>query len=289
MKITETHPYLRRINLLQFEKGRATEQRKLYNHYFLYVHKGKGIIEINEANYNAVAGDIFYVSPGVSNTIIGDNQSPFLLSGIDFDFTQNHTDNPLIYPISATTFNKGLVTEHISFTDFDGFPPVINTLDNGKILSHIMDMVNTYTIQRKYWNIYCNAILQALIFELVCKINSPYKLVQKKTTNEQIIEYITQNYSDNITNKSIASHFHYNEEYISRLIKSYTGYTLKQYIIDLRMRHALDLIVNTTLSISEISVMVGYENVTYFSRIFKQKMGCCASVLRPNGKFIYIK
>lgn len=287
MRIDEIRPNLRRINLLQFEKGQVTEQRKLYNNYFLYVHKGNGVIEINGNYYNAIAGDMFYIDPSVSNTIIGDKETPFLLSGIDFDFTQNHVDNQLIYPISANTFNKDLVTEYISLSDFDGFPPVMNTLDNNKISNHIMDMVSIYTVARKYWNQYCNAILQALIFELVCKVNNPYNLQQKKTTNEQIIEYVTQNYKGDITNKSIADHFHYNEEYISRLINNYTGYTLKQYIIDLRMRHALDLIVNSTLSISEISILVGYDNVAYFSRIFKQKIGCCASVLRPNSKFIY--
>ena len=47
-----------------------------------------------------------------------------------------------------------------------------------------------------------------------------------------------------------------------------------EYIIDYRMEQAKKLIASGKFNISEVSFMVGYDDIHYFSRLFKQKVGC---------------
>lgn len=109
---------------------------------------------------------------------------------------------------------------------------------------------------------------------------------QEGCRGDEIIKFLTQNYMRNITNQDIARCFHYHPDHINRIVYSYTGMTLKQYIIDLRIRAAIDLLLHTDLDISEIASEVGYENVYYFSRIFKKKTGYAPSCFRQYIKLL---
>jgi AraC-like DNA-binding protein len=62
-----------------------------------------------------------------------------------------------------------------------------------------------------------------------------------------------------ITNQTIAERFHYHPDHINRIVLSYTGMTLKQYIINLRIRRAVDLLINTDADISSIASSIGYD------------------------------
>ena len=64
--------------------------------------------------------------------------------------------------------------------------------------------------------------------------------------------------------------FNYNEKYIGKLFKAQTGFTVKEYLNRRRLDTAEQLLRNTKLSITEISSKSGFNNVTYFNRLFKK-------------------
>lgn len=60
---------------------------------------------------------------------------------------------------------------------------------------------------------------------------------------------------------------------LGRIIRKNTGKTFTQLLAQKRMRQAAYLLKNTTLSIADISVSVGYENTSYFYRLFRETYG----------------
>lgn len=84
-----------------------------------------------------------------------------------------------------------------------------------------------------------------------------------------IKNYIAESLCYDISVRQIASVFNYNEKYIGKLFKKHTGKTIKEYLNDKRLKNAEQLLKNTTLTISEISARTGFNNVTYFNRLFK--------------------
>lgn len=88
-----------------------------------------------------------------------------------------------------------------------------------------------------------------------------------------ITEYINNNISNNITVAQLAALFGYNVNYFTSLFKSYTNTTPKQYIINVKLKEALSLLRNMSLSISEIADKTGFVNQYYFSTSFKKKYG----------------
>lgn len=86
----------------------------------------------------------------------------------------------------------------------------------------------------------------------------------------KIQEYINNNYMDDINLKLIEELFFINRYEVSRHFKRITGYNFKTYLILIRISIAKDLLVNTNLSISEITNKVGYSSESLFIRMFKE-------------------
>lgn len=90
---------------------------------------------------------------------------------------------------------------------------------------------------------------------------------------EQIACYIAENCCSPLSLNSIAEHFYMNKCYLSRIFKEDTGFTVNGYLHARRIQKARALLVQDPMNISEISEAAGYENLTYFERVFKKHTG----------------
>jgi AraC-like DNA-binding protein len=121
-------------------------------------------------------------------------------------------------------------------------------------------------------------ICHGLLIRIFALLSSSYDIslsskMQKKMNwllFEEITNYIKLNFKD-ISIKQLSEHFHFNEDYFNRLLKSKTGMTYIQYVQNLRLEEAKRLLLHTELTIDEIVTKVGYSNKGYFYRIFIEK------------------
>ena len=90
----------------------------------------------------------------------------------------------------------------------------------------------------------------------------------------KVIRYIEQNYTKTITKDELESISYMNINYLSRQFKARTGKSLHNYLVNYRLDKAVEFLREGKYSISDIAMMVGYDNFSYFSRLFKEKKGC---------------
>ncbi|GEM_PF-323799 len=114
----------------------------------------------------------------------------------------------------------------------------------------------------------CKARLQAIIEIPARKHNDVSRSVV-----EQAIDFMKTHYDEDISLDSMAERYFLNPTYFSRLFKQYTGNTFTDYLIELRMERAKDLIEAGKYKMYEVSRMVGYRSEKYFYRVFKQYTG----------------
>lgn len=98
----------------------------------------------------------------------------------------------------------------------------------------------------------------------------------------ETLRYVETNYPHG-TFAGLVDQLHYDPSWLSRKIKQKTGKTFTQLIQDKRMSQSAFLLKNTTNTISEISVLVGYENVSYFHRHFAKVFGCSPKQYREKS------
>ena len=96
---------------------------------------------------------------------------------------------------------------------------------------------------------------------------------KQKTQVDYILQYIRSNIESEIRRTDIADAVHLNPNYISRLFRNKTGKSIKEYIMEEKMKLAKELVRNTALPISVITMKVGYNNFSYFAQIYKKMYG----------------
>ena len=97
-------------------------------------------------------------------------------------------------------------------------------------------------------------------------------------------EYIQSNYSRDISLDDVSRYLNLSPYYFSKLFKSETGITFVEYLTELRIRQAKELLKDEKLSVKEICVSVGYSDPNYFSRIFKKNLGMTPTEFREEHK-----
>ena len=89
----------------------------------------------------------------------------------------------------------------------------------------------------------------------------------------QVMQFLLENCFQKITLDQAASTANLSKEAFCRFFKLRTRKTFTQYVIQLRINEAQKLLVETDLGISEIAYRVGFENLSYFNRSFKNTTG----------------
>ena len=88
------------------------------------------------------------------------------------------------------------------------------------------------------------------------------------------VHYIERHYGDRtLSLTKIAGSVHLSPEYFCRLFKQKTGVSYGTYLTTYRLTRARELICTTDLKMAEVARQVGYENASYFSRLYKKHMG----------------
>jgi len=133
-------------------------------------------------------------------------------------------------------------------------------------------MVMEYADRKEDTQRILKTMLQTLLLEIARRYKIEKNDTGQKNVSEQILDYMGD-HSDVVTLKDIAAHFNYHPNYISSLLHRETGRKFTEILLEKRMERAVLLMKNTTLSIEEISAMLGYSNHSNFYKAFKEYYG----------------
>ena len=129
--------------------------------------------------------------------------------------------------------------------------------------------------------------LEIIIKQKLCELSNASRLVLEKRTvrlvsNAQSI--VLEHMREPINVQSIAQLLRISPNYLSAIFKAETGVRLTEYITNIKMREAARLLRETQKHITEITILVGYDNANYFSRIFKKQYGISPSEYRRGSE-----
>lgn len=232
----------------------------------IYVKSGFLTVNISGENYIGKPGDAFVVSPGNLHFMGSQTGTVdyftflFPLKYIAFR-TDDMLDDKLIEPL-----NSG----HLMIS-----PEIKDTVKEqceqlaGVYAAEIDESESKITSQIRK-----KIILLQFIHELWKKgFIVENDTTGRNTVEKEMVSYIQQNYMGKILLREFGEQFHLSEKYISRYFKEHFHITLSQYVTYLRLEHAKQMLQETDISVTEVAMQSGYQNISYFIRSFKKTYG----------------
>ncbi len=86
---------------------------------------------------------------------------------------------------------------------------------------------------------------------------------------KRIIDYLASHYMENISLASLANLFHINKSYLCQLFKQQLGKNFNDYLTEIRIEKAKELLLNSENNVNTVGDLVGFSNPSYFTKVFK--------------------
>ena len=287
MNIQNINPYVRFIHQ---KEGRYLQGLlQAADHRIFYCHSGSGQYEAGGQLYPFTPGTLIYLPAGTPYRFLFELELP-VFSGCNFDFYQDHAHlTTPIFPLLHNIFRSEDILEprilqntsaESSSSDDTPFFSGHLHLENVFFLEErVTELAEEFRNHNLFYDVRCSALLKELLVQIARLASTRSQGINRKKADE-ILEFIRSHYELPLSNREIAAHFNYHENYISTLILKYTGLPLHQYVLNYKMHMAIILLQSTTLSIGEVAVKVGIPDLKHFSKCFKKMIGYPPSQLR---------
>lgn len=239
-----------------------------------YVEAGAAQIVIDGKTFQLEKNSLFYCCSG---SIYSVKAAPDLrLLCVNFDLDRSYQQDTLPLPVYAQQeiwCEMPVYAPNVEGSTF--LNSYLLVQDAAWLRSNLLEIVKAHNENTPLGNALCGSLLKTLLLQLhgAKQKDMPEKLAIVQT-------YIRNHYKENPTNKELGKLVGYHEYYLNRTFLAYTGMSLHEYLIKVRMEKAISLIRNTDLPLTAIAEEIGIQSYPHFSSCFKSAFGCSPSEYR---------
>lgn len=116
-----------------------------------------------------------------------------------------------------------------------------------------------------------------------CLLVKNYAYTNYSKLTKDVMDYIRLHLEEELSLNYLAEYFHKNASALSHSFRKETGINLTKYIQQIRIREAMRLFNTTDFSVSDVAVMVGYQDFSYFSKVFSAQTGMSPRDYKKHG------
>ncbi|MBS4995708.1 MAG: helix-turn-helix transcriptional regulator [Roseburia sp.] len=232
----------------------------------IYVKSGFLTVNISGENYIGKPGDAFVVSPG--NLHFMGSQT----GTVDY-FT-------FLFPLKYIAFRSDDMLDDKLIEPLNSGHLMISPEIKDTVKEQCEQLAGVYAaeIDKSESKITSQIRKKIILLQFIHELWKKGFIVENDTTGRNTVEkemvsYIQQNYTGKILLREFGEQFHLSEKYISRYFKEHFHITLSQYVTYLRLEHAKQMLQETDISVTEVAMQSGYQNISYFIRSFKKTYG----------------
>lgn len=223
----------------------------------VFIVSGEGMHRIGGVNYRTKKGDVLIYNAGVLHDEIatpGKELNVYCVGITDLllpELEPNHL---------TESGQKAVFSSCAQYGSFLSLFEFVHQTSIGK--EQFQGEINNYLTRALLIKLY------ALVKGAQYPEDSEEAIVERK-----IRQYIDTHYMEDICLKSMAHDLHMSQYYIAHMFKDMEGFSPMQYVIRLRIGEAQSLLINTSLSVTDIAFIVGYKNSNYFHAVFLKIVG----------------
>ena len=232
----------------------------------IVIKKGTGTIAVDMEPKTVHAGDIILVRPGQIHSIAQHGEDKMEYENILFQ-----TD--LLYSQSTDLRTLEYFEPYFEL-EYDLPWYISDSFSCHKKLKECIDQIDTLCCKRpRYYELSVKGYLFQFFYLLFSGQETPIFSSSRKSLDKvkQMISYIENHYMEPITVQSAADHMGFSTSHFMKFFKQNMHTTFTNYLNDYRLTNAGRLLLTTDDNILLISEKTGFNNLSYFNRLFKQQ------------------
>lgn len=219
-----------------------------------FVFAGTVHYEVGNRNFSASKGDLVWFPPGTVHSAMSDPQDPWRFCSVGFRLRDASGDGTEV----AKAFDNHLRVQN---------PYRISAL--------LEELHHEWAGKRIAYMLRCRSIVEEILFSVIRALDheEQRQAVPHIYRMRKIAQLIEQHPERTHSVGDLAAKTRLSSPYFRRLFKQVTGYTPVQYQNWVKINKAKDLLLSGECNVSEAAFQLGFDNVFYFSRLFKSVAG----------------
>lgn len=252
---------------------------------FILIASGKAVFQIENYSYEVNEGEIIIVGSGeLHSAYSSDSEKNCICKSIIFNsemLSSKSSDAIQIKFINPLINNQLILPHHLT----------CSTPNEIAVRSFLTDLITTLDSKENNFELMVKSYLYMIFSKVML-------MVHYKDTNElqnpngnnkidnikYILDYIHINYNKPLTIKELSSELNMSEGHFCRIFKSITFKTPVDYLNYYRTTKAQDMLLSSNKKVLEVSMDVGFNNLSYFINTFKKNTGYTPSFFRKKFK-----
>lgn len=237
------------------DKYEGDWQSIAHSHHFaelFYVIHGEGRFLVGDNTFSVKKDDLVIVNSNVNHTEVSNGSSPleYIVLGVEgLAFSSNLEELGNQYNL-------------YNYRDY-----------KNEVLFYLKALLTETEYQEPNYEIVCQNLLEVLLINIIRRTDYALSVGSPKVLNKEcafVKGYIDENFKKDITLDLLAELTHLNKYYLVHAFKKAMGISPINYLIERRIAESKVLLETTSLSIGEISSILGFSSQSYFSQSFRR-------------------
>lgn len=235
------------------------------NYILHYILEGKGRYYVGETQYELQAGQGFLIEPEIQTFYQADQNTPWTYLWVGF--------------------NGSHAKEYLKDIGINSHQLIFRCSHGAELKQLVINMLknNTSSTTNQF-------LLESLLYSFFSILAQDIDIIPPTSANEEnlyirkAIEYIHNNYSNNIKVTDIADYVCIDRSYLYRLFRQNMNQSPQDYLANYRITRAAELLSITDLPIGGVALSCGYQDALVFTKAFKLKRGVTPSQYRKKNR-----
>ncbi len=249
--------------LLYFVNRKCTstwriERGEIDFHDLTFVYAGQSTYIVNGSEYRLRQGDFIYIPAGNTREAYTSSDEPMQCYAANFRLHGLHGGpGSIMLP----------------------FDRVLNTNLAGEFVS-LYSQLDRIWVEKAYnYEMRARAVIMLILDKLICRLASGLPLLREDPRLLRVKQYILHKYTEKIEMSRLAELAGLNPVYLGAFFKQANGCSIRQYINQIRVNNAESLLSTGGYSVSEAAMHSGFDDIFYFSKVYKGYKGYAPSIL----------
>jgi AraC-like DNA-binding protein len=224
-------------------------RQKIGFHDLTFVVKGRSTYIVDGVEYHLEAGDVIYIPMGSVREAHTSKDNP--MHSFAFNFNWLPSGAPIRLPLQ--TVAKNVMSE--------------------EILEYIRQFSHAWLSRQSGYVMKTRALFMLIIHRLITMHSEENAGQQVDRRVSKVMEYISEHFAEDLDVHKIAALVDLNPVYMGKLFKKHTGHSFRKYLNIVRVNQAEMLLSTGGFTVSEVVERCGFQDVSYFSKVFKSIKG----------------